>query len=64
MRVVTGDLDDSTVKLVDIAAAGSSQSSRQRTGLARELRTRLVQVVEIEVRVAERVHEVTHLEIA
>ena len=41
---------------------GSSQSSGSGRGSRAELRARLVEVVEVEVRVAEGVHEVADLE--
>src|SRR5580765_6253680 len=61
VRVVALDRDVLEVEAVDRADLGVEHQRRQRPRLARELQPRLVEVVGVEVGVAERVHEVADL---
>jgi hypothetical protein len=62
VRVVALDRDVLEVEAVDHGDRRVEAQRRQRPGLAGQLQLRLLEVVEVEVRVAQGVHEVTDLE--
>ena len=63
MRVVARDLDVLELELVERGDRGVEHQRGQRPRLPRELETGLLEVVEVEVRVAEGVHEVADPEV-
>src|SRR5215218_5685287 len=64
VRVVALDGDVLEVERVELADGRVQHQRRQRPRVAGQLEPRLVEVVEVQVRVTQRVHEVAHLEVA